>query len=160
MPTFNFSLTPTKKKEKQTDKINSRFEVVEKNLIGVVFITLTADYEVQVNGVRYDIKEECYTCKGHVYIYTHSDNLKGRICYIRNQDNLGDRNISHWLPFVEGCSVKGNIIRDKVLNKKVFLIKDIYEDYSNPIAHEARQFYRENAKEIFNAIMNKRINET
>ena len=160
MPTFNFSLTPTKKKEKQTTKSNGRFEVVEKNLIGVVFITLTADYKVQVDDNRYDIKEECYTCKSHAYIYTHSHNLKGRTLYIRNQDNLGERDILHWLPFVEGCSVKGDIIRDKILNKKVFLIKDIYEDYSNPIAHEARQFYRENAKEIFNAIINKRINAT
>lgn len=46
MPTFNFSLAPTKKKERQTTKSDSRFEVVERNLIGVVFITLTADYEV------------------------------------------------------------------------------------------------------------------
>lgn len=160
MPTFNFSLAPTKKKERQTTKSDGRFEVVERNLIGVVFITLTADYEVQVAGNRYDIKEECYTCKGYARIYTHSHNLKERICYIRNQDDLGNRNILHWLPFIEGCSVKGNIIRDKVLNKKVFLIKEIYEDYSNPVAHAARQFYRENAKKIFNAIIDKRINAT
>lgn len=160
MPTFNFSLAPTKKKERQTTKSDSRFEVVERNIIGVVFITLTADYEVQVAGNRYDIKEECYTCKGYARIYTHSHNLKERICYIRSQDDLGNRNILHWLPFVEGCSVKGNIIRDKVLNKKVFLIKEIYEDYSNPVAYDARQFYRENANEIFNAIINKRINAT
>ena len=160
MPTFNFSLAPTKKKERQTTKSDGRFEVVERNLIGVVFITLTADYEVQVAGNRYDIKEECYTCKDYARIYTHSHNLKEWICYIRNQDDLGNRNILHWLPFIEGCSVKGNIIRDKVLNKKVFLIKEIYEDYSNPVAHAARQFYRENAKEIFNAIIDKRINAT
>lgn len=160
MPTFNFSLAPTKKKERQTTKSDGRFEVVERNLIGVVFITLTADYEVQVAGNRYDIKEECYTCKGYARVYTHSHNLKERICYIRSQDDLGNRNILHWLPFIEGCSVKGNIIRDKVLNKKVFLIKEIYEDYSNPVAHDARQFYRENANEIFNAIINKRINAT
>lgn len=160
MPTFNFSLAPTKKKERQTTKSDGRFEVVERNLIGVVFITLTADYEVQVAGNRYDIKEECYTCKGYARIYTHSHNLKERICYIRNQDDLGNRNTLHWLPFIEGCSVKGNIIRDKVLNKKVFLIKEIYEDYSNPVAHAARQFYRENDKKIFNAIIDKRINAT
>lgn len=160
MPTFNFSLASTKKKERQTTKSDGRFEVVERNLIGVVFITLTADYEVQVAGNRYDIKEECYTCKGYARVYTHSHNLKERICYIRSQDDLGNRNILHWLPFIEGCSVKGNIIRDKVLNKKVFLIKEIYEDYSNPVAHDARQFYRENANEIFNAIINKRINAT
>lgn len=160
MPTFNFSLAPTKKKERQTTKSDGRFEVVERNLIGVVFITLTADYEVQVAGNRYDIKEECYTCKGYARIYTHSHNLKERICYIRNQDDLGNRNILHWLPFIEGCSVKGNIIRDKILNKKVFLIKEIYEDYSNPVAHAARQFYCKNAKEIFNAIIDKRINAT
>lgn len=160
MPTFNFSLAPTKKKERQTTKSDGRFEVVQRNLIGVVFITLTADYEVQVAGNRYDIKEECYTCKGYARIYTHSHNLKERICYIRNQDDLGNRNILHWLPFIEGCSVKGNIIRDKVLNKKVFLIKEIYEDYSNPVAYAARQFYRENAKKIFNAIIDKRINAT
>lgn len=160
MPTFNFSLAPIKKKERQTTKSDGRFEVVKRNLIGVVFITLTADYEVQVAGNRYDIKEECYTCKGYARIYTHSHNLKERICYIRNQDDLGNRNILYWLPFIEGCSVKGNIIRDKVLNKKVFLIKEIYEDYNNPVAHAARQFYRENAKEIFNDIIDKRINAT
>ena len=159
MPTFNFSLTLTKKKEKQTTKSNSRFEVVERNLIGIVFITLTADYKVHVDNNKYDIKEECYTCKGYTRIYTHH-NLKERICYIRNKDDLEDRNISYWLPFIEGCSVKGDIIRDKILNKKVFLIKEIYEDYRNPIACTARKFYFENAKEIFNAIIDKRINAT
>lgn len=160
MPTFNFSLAFSKKKEKKTSKNNNRSKIIEKDIIGVIFITIDANYEVEIKGNRYDIKNECYTCKGYTHIYTHLCNYNKWTCIIRTPENSFERNINYYLPFVEGCCVKGDIIQDNVFNKKVFLIKDIYQDYENPVTLIARKFYNEHYEEINKAIINKRNNAT
>lgn len=158
MPIFNFSLVPNKKnKRKPTTHDINRYETIKKHVTGIVFIKLTADYEVSVNGKRYDIKKECYSCKGRSYVYTHLIHTKERVCCIRDKSNLCELNTSFWLPFIEGCRVVGNIVKDVTNNKEFFHVSRVYPNYLNSSGNSARRFYEENYCEIKDAIIKKRF---
>lgn len=148
MPTFNFSLPKKKDKERKASNNSIKHEVIERDIIGVIWIDCNANYFVHINGNKYTIKRECYSCKGKRAVYRQGQYDRNRVCYIRHSDNYAECNPLHWLPFAPGCMVKGNIIRHSLTKAKLFVIKNCYVDYDNNDAHAAIEYYREHYAEI------------
>lgn len=156
MPSFDFSIVKKKTKAGKTSKDSSVYKTVDKNVIGVVWITKNAKYYVKASdGKTYNIKSTSYSCKGKRYIYRQGCDDLNRVCYIRLPDNCRECNSDHWLPFAPGNVVKGNIVLNKKLNSFLFDIKETWVDYGNDDSHKSLEFYREHLKEINNVIRNK-----
>lgn len=153
MPTFDFSLPKKVKAKRKTVNNTERYEIIERNVVGVVWIDIKANYFIHCNTDIYPVAYECYSCKGKARVYRRGYYDRNRVSYIRCNDNLTECNTLHYLPFGIGCIVKGNIVRNKYTNKLLFYIKDCWVDYSNEDAHNALEFYRNNINEIDDAIV-------
>lgn len=150
MPSFSFSISSNNKRRIVKDKI------LKRNVEGVVFITISGNYEVEIDNDRYIIDSSCYTCKNKDRIYKHCLDSKERICYIRTKDNLHEYDISTWLPFIEGICVIGNVIYNAIRNRNTFVIKKYFTNYENHIVIKARKFYLDNYKVINKALKEKK----
>lgn len=148
---FNFS-SFGKPKVKKTSNDRNR-KLVEKNVKGVIGITLDANYYVQVENKQYTLTIESYDLKGkNVYYCRELQNNKIlEIISLTKQK----RNQSKYLPFGVGCVVKGNIYN--IFGKHRFNITKIIEfselsqeDYNNFISmsHNCKEFFRNNYEEI------------
>ena len=160
MPSFNFSFTQKKVSKRKTSNDNDKYEVVEKNIIGVVFIDINANYYVKVNSSHYNIDNDCYSCKGEDRVYVQGYDDKHRVCIIRNVDEYFECNPNLYLPFAPGCVVSGNIVINRYSKAKVFYIKKVWIDLDNDDSHEALLFYKEHYKEINAIIVKRRCNGT
>lgn len=160
MPYFDFSLVKKKSDKRKTSNNTNRYEVVKKNVIGVVHIDINADYYVKINNKLYDINSECYSCKGKNIVYVQGCDDKNRICIIRNPGEYIECNHNLYLPFAVGSIVSGDIIINRQLITEIFNIKKIWTDFNNDDAHKALAFYREHYKEINEIILKRRFNET
>lgn len=147
MPSFNFSLVQKEKKRKTSNYIRQS-EIIEKNVTGVVWINSLAEYNIHIDDVTFfSISKDSYSCKGKKLIYRQGLDYKGRICLVRNPDDiLNDCDNTHYLPFAPGCCVLGDIIKQNGL--KVFVIKKVWTDLLDIDAHKALDFYREHYKQI------------
>lgn len=149
MPTFDF--TPIKKKsgERKGSNGNSKYEVLLKDIKGVVFIDINANYFVKVNNTSYNIITENYNCGGVANVYLQQlDNNLQRVLYIRHEEYKPNLDTQHYLPFTAGCCVTGHIVKNKLNNVSQFNIKKVYIDYNDTEAQKAIKFYRENYIEI------------
>ena len=154
MPSFDFTLVK-KPKTRKTVKSHDTFRVLDKNVIGVIWITKTANYYVKSNNRTYNISPECYSCKGKRRIYRQGSYDINRFSYIRLIDDCCECDSKHWLPFAVGCIVKGDIVYNSNSDKYLFNIKDIWIDYDDIDAQLACNFYRKHLTEINNIIRNK-----
>lgn len=159
MPTFSFSFS--KKKEKQASKNNNRNKVILKNIRGVVWINVNAEYTVVIlkDKTEYPIHHSCYSCKGQFRIYRQGVNDKSRFCYIRLQDKCTEQNTNYWLPFAPGCVVCGNLVQDNITYKKVFVIKECWTELNNEEANKAFNYYKKHMKEINDLIKTHALND-
>lgn len=160
MPSFDFSLVKKESNKRKTSNNIKKYEVVEKDVVGIVWIDINANYYVKINDKRYNIDTECYSCKGKDKVYAQGIDDKRRICIIRNIDEYVECNPNLYLPFAPGCIVSGNIIINRFSNSKVFYIKKTWINLDNDDAHEALAFYKEHYKEINAIILKRRFNET
>lgn len=160
MPSFNFSVVNKESNKRKTYNNTKKYEVVEKDLVGVVWIDINANYYIKVNNKFYNINSECYSCKGKTMIYAQGYDDKNRICIIRSPEKCIECNHNLYLPFAPGCIVSGDIIINNPLTAKIFNIKEVWIDINNDDAHEALAFYKEHYKEINAIILKRRFNET
>ncbi len=154
MPSFDFSLVKKESNNRKTSNNINKYEVVEKNVMGVVHIDINANYYVKINNRYYNINSECYSCKGKNMIYAQGYDDKHRVCIIRSPGEYTECNHNLYLPFAPGCIVSGDIIKQN--GTKVFLIKKVWTDLLDNDSHEALNFYREHYKEINQIIKKKR----
>jgi len=159
MPNFSFAAPKLKTTRKNVAK-SSRVEVKAKGVKGVVFISADATYYVIVDGCKYNILSDCYSCKNkcRIYFQISYDNLH-MICYIRDKDKAIEQNTNYWLPFAPACVVIGDIVIDKFTKLSKFRISKCYSDYDDPDTNYARDYYRQHIAEINKAIKEKQINE-
>lgn len=148
---FNFSSFGKPKVKKTSSDINRK--LIERNVKGVIGITLDADYYVQVENKQYTLTIESYDLKGkNVYYCKELQNNKIlEIISLTKQK----RNQAKYLPFGVGCVVKGNIYN--IFGKHRFNITKIIEfselsqeDYNNfiSISHNCKEFFKNNYEEI------------
>lgn len=146
MPSFSFSLPKSKEIKTKTNNTHI-YEVLSKDVIGTVCVTLENHYYIKVDDISYDIKKECYSCKGRKELYINDDINKESVLYIQvHKCNFIENN--RFMSFAAGCTVKGNIVKHSVTNKEYFNIKKVYIDYNNKLGNEMRRFYKENYDKI------------
>lgn len=160
MPSFNFSIVKNESNKRKTYNNTKKYEVVKKDVVGVVWIDINANYYIKVNNKFYNINSECYSCKGKDMIYAQGYDDKNRICIIRSPEKCIECNHNLYLPFAPGCIVSGDIIINNPLTAKIFNIKEVWIDINNDDAHEALAFYKEHYKEINAIILKRRFDET
>lgn len=159
MPTFDFSLPKKKTKERKTSHNTNKYEVVTKNIIGVVWIDEFSNYTVKVSDAyRYEIHPDCYSCKGKDRIYLRKLDDNRRICIIRNADAYSDCNRNCYLPFAPGCIVSGDIVVKGFT--KQFYIRKCWIELDNDDAHAALVYYRKNYNTIQSVLENSKLNES
>lgn len=159
MPTFNFSFSKKTFNKRKENKDNKKYEVLSRNIVGVIYISINAIHQVSVNGNFYNIKHECFSCKGKDAVYRIGFDENRPLQYIRIKGEYKELNKLCWLPFAVGCIVQGNIVHNKLLGIDLFDIKKVWLDYDNEDAHNALMFYRNNKDKINEVIRNKKINE-
>lgn len=159
MPYFDFSLPKKKTKERKTSNHISRREVIEKNIIGVVWIDKNAKFTVKIDGkFVYDVHSNSYSCKGKNKIYARKLDENRRVCVIRNVGDYSECNHNCYLPFAPGCIVSGDIVINGF--NKQFLIKKSWIELDNDDAHAALVYYRKNYNSICSVLENNKLNES
>lgn len=155
--TFNFSAVPKKQKKATTSSSSGKYEILNKGILGVVFIDLDAKYSVLTETeIKLPIVSENYSCKGvkDVYEQRFAINDLGhmnRVLHTRSERDRVECGKNHYLPFVAGCCVKGSIVLNKYTKVKMFKIRTVYVDNTNPLARNAIEFYRNNYNAIISA---------
>ena len=153
---FNFSQFG-KPKVKKTGN-SPRREIVIKDIIGVINITIDGNYYVLCQDKTYNLTLESYDLKGKNVYYAKSliENKTLAVISLHKQD----RNNKQYLPFTVGSIVKGNVY--KILNMERFNINKILDlsdipsesyNYYKKLVHEAKDFYRKNYEEILKCIL-------
>lgn len=160
MPSFDFSLVKKEVNKRKTSNNTNKYEVVEKNVVGIVWIDINANYYIKIGNKFYNINADCYSCKGRDIVYAQGFDDKRRVCIIRNPGEYIECNHNLYLPFAPGCIVSGDIIINHPLTSKIFNIKKIWIELNNNDAHEALAFYKEHYKEINAIILKRKLNET
>lgn len=156
MPTFSFS--PVKKKEKRKANNNTKqYKIIEKSIVGVIYVTIKGEFDVLYNGVFYKIHPKCFKCKGKAKIYKLGEDKPKRFGFTRVLEDYKEFNSFGWLPFTIGSIVKGNIIVDNRTNHYWFYIKKEWLDYDNELSKKAYNYYKENYEEI-NKIIKQKFN--
>lgn len=142
----NISFSFNYKDKTKTKKITNynKYEIVEEELKGVVFIDINGDYYIKVNTINFPIKSECYNINKSKNVYHRLYN--GRLLYIRT-DTEKELSNHWWIPFAPGCNVSGNIVKNR-LGKTFFDIKKIWTNVHDEIATSAYKFYIDNIEEI------------
>lgn len=146
---FNFSGFKTK-----TTKVNKQNKILlKKDAVGVIKITLTASYFVDVDNIDYPLTSNSFDVKDKQIYYAKK--LQGnRLLNIRRLDKFQVNN-NNYIPFNVGSLIKGNIYsiygKEYFDFKKIIDISDLNEEtiqsYINKIK-EYKSFYRKNYNEI------------
>lgn len=157
MPTFNFTIKTIKDPKRKASKDNNGNKNKIKNITGVVFIDLKANYYIVSNNNTYNIHNKSYSCKDIRNVYRQGEYDVKRFMWSRNNNELWELNNNFWLPFSVGCIVEGDLIYNIIDNKYYFMINKCYIDGNNNIAKEAFNFYKDNIKQINDEIRKKRL---
>lgn len=149
MPSFSFAIPIAKESVRRVSSSDGKYTNVLTGLIGVVCITKTFTYFVEVNGSRYPIIPENYDCEfvNEIYEQQLTDHFK-RIKHIRLEGNRVKANPLHYLPFAPGLVCTGKVVKDKYTNNTYFKIKKVVVDPNNEDAKRAFRYYKENYAEI------------
>lgn len=159
---FNFSSITDNNKSKNSKKSNfTNYVILEREVWGVVYITLNATYYVKLDDGRiYDIAPKCYKIGRRKTIYFRKL-LDGQPAIYRrvNTRNLSIDNC-RYLPFGVGCRVKCNIVEDPITKRHKVTIKICRVDYLDERFYTAVQYLKKNyaiIKPKMDDIENKRL---
>lgn len=160
MPTFDFSI----QKKRKTVKCNNRNKIILRKVKGIVWIDEKGKYSVAItdeNNVttKYPIHPDCYSCRHHAQIYKRGVSFENRHVYIRVGGEYHEKSSNDYLPFDPGCIVIGNVVKSPININPVFIIKDCWVEFDNPLSHEAVLFYKEHIDKINEIIRNQLNNE-
>lgn len=148
---FNFSAFGKPKVKKTKDANNKK--IVERNILGVINITLEGKYYVHTDTEDYSLTLESYDIKGKNVFYTIElfDNKFQEIIRL----NKATRNYKKYLPFCVGSIVKGNIYnifgKNRFNISRVLELSDIEDDkieYYKLNVHNAKMFFKTNYEDI------------
>lgn len=149
MITFNFS--PIIKKK--TNNVKSKeSNIVEKDVRGVIHITLDGQYYIPFKETIHYIAKDCYNCKGKNTLF-YKGLLNGNNIKVIKLDKFSLSDYTNYLPFTVGCYVKGNLIKEDS-NTKFFITKLLkYDEIVKIERINAIKFFKENYDEIWQNLM-------
>lgn len=149
MPTFSFKIVPNKKKERSSAKQTVSYDVLSKDVSGVIYITPEFTYYCYIKGKLYSLTTNSFNCKGKRRIYAQFlDNYNQRICIIRTPDFKPECNRLYFLPFAAGSLVNGDIVFNKLTKEIQFRFRKVIIEYMHPRAHEALELWRDNKEAL------------
>lgn len=140
---LNFSKPKTKVKNP-----NKKYQLIKNGVVGVIGITSTASYFVDIDNKEYQLTIDSYDIKGKSTFYAKELQNNKSINVIRlNKININSRK---YIPFTVGSIVKGNIYLingiERFQFKKLYDIDEI-ESISQDLLFkqkEFKKFYRDN----------------
>ena len=140
---LNFSKAKTKVKNP-----NKKYQLVKNGVVGVIGITSTASYFVDIDNKQYQLTIDSYDIKGKSTFYAKELQNNKSVNVIRlNKININSRK---YIPFTVGSIVKGNIYLingiERFQFKKLYDIDEI-ESISQDLLFKQKQFkqfYRDN----------------
>lgn len=141
MPTFDFSIIGKINKAN-----NKKVAIINKNIIGIVHISIDGEFYINANNRAIPIFFECFSKINKNKLYCINLYNNKRLCIIRDKKCITKIDNKNYLPFAPGCIVKGDIIKDK--NIEVFKIKTITTEYDNIEAKQAFMFWKNNYETI------------
>lgn len=150
MITLNFH--PVKKVSNKGAVKIKQDVIVQKNVAGVVHITLEGIYYIPFNDTIYYIAKNCYNCKGKRTLF-YKGLLNGNNIKVIKLDKFVLSDYTNYLPFTVGCYVKGDLIKEDGIIK--FSISKLLK-YDENIKIErvnAIKFFRKNYEEICQNLM-------
>lgn len=157
MTSFKFNFSTFNKPKVKTTRNLPRREVVKKNIIGVIGITIDGNYYVDLNNENYQLTLESYEIKGKNVYYSKVLQENKTLEIIRL--NKRTVNSKQYLPFAVGSVVKGSTYKilgiERFNINKILELKEIPEDlynYYKAKIHKHKQFFRENYEEIIKCI--------
>ena len=157
MPTFSF-FEVTVKKERTVKKESSdtgKYTIIQKNIDGIVHISIEGNYYVKVFDKTYNITSENYTCEGMPYVYAQQLDVNGHRMMLSRADVNANKLPKQYLPFAPGIKVYGNIVKNNYTTEIMFKIKKIcYDEHTNE-GLDALQFYKKNYEVIQAGIKSK-----
>jgi len=145
---FNFALAPVNKK--QNNKSTKTTPSKLKNIKGVVWIDLEANYFVRVKDIHgkskdYPITKSSYSCKDKESVFKFNENNSKILLWFRHEFEKINLNYK-WKPFAPGVIVDGYIVKYNDKEYIEILNTDITTLTSD--GSEAKAFYLENHKII------------
>ena len=140
---LNFSKSKTKVKNP-----NKKYQLIKNGVVGVIGITSTASYFVDIDNKQYQLTIDSYDIKGKSIFYAKELQNNKSVNIIRlNKINVNNRK---YIPFTVGSIVKGNIYLingiERFQFKKLYDIDEI-ESISQDLLFkqkEFKKFYRDN----------------
>lgn len=149
MITFNFSPIVKKKSNNVKPKESN---IVEKDVRGVIHITLEGQYYIPLKETIYYIAKDCYDCKGKNVLF-YKGLVDGNNIKVIKLDKFILSDYTNYLPFTVGCYVKGNLIRENSTTK-FFITRLIKYDETIKIERvNAIKFFKEHYDEIWQNLM-------
>lgn len=149
MPVFNFSAASKPKAKTRSNNSSVRYEKIEKDVLGVICITLALDYFVEIGKERYPIVKEDYTSEGKGELYEQDlGGDKYRVRHIRSKEDRCKANTDYFLPFAPGCCVIGHIVKHHITKNTMFKIKKVFIDRENKDAKRSIRWYRNHYAQI------------
>lgn len=149
MPFLDFSYTKKERKSRKDSVPKVKYDVLEKEVRGVVYITPEHSYYVAVKSKIYKFTHNSFNCKGKRRIYAqYLDKHNQRVCIVRNPDFKPECNKLFFLPFAAGSCVIGDIVHNNITNEDLFRFRKIVIEYMHPKAHEAIEIWRTNKEAL------------
>lgn len=114
---FNFAKAKISNKTYKPKQINN---IVERNAVGVIHISSTAFYYVNIHNKQYLLTKESYSCKNKTILFA-KELINGKILKRIDLEECSREDMTYYLPFSVGTIVQGNIIKNG--NVELFDIK-------------------------------------
>lgn len=151
---FNFS--PVIKRERRA-RVKKESNIVEKNVYGVIRITLEATYFTIINGEFYHLSNASFDCRNRDILFSKTlvDNniIKAiKLTKCEKEDYIG------FLPFSVGCYAKGNLIRENNEIKFDFKTTVPYDEEIKKERVKAIKFFIEHYDDILPNLIKEEIN--
>lgn len=145
---FVFAVKTKKKATKQP----SLFSKIEKNVEGVCYVDIDANFVCIYNSKIYKFTKSSYKLyNGNLYSTQLLDNKLLKT--VRLEDiNKGAYKPSYMMPFMAGVICKGDIIRNNITKELLFELKTTRTDWKNELAKKYFLFYRNNYNTIISKI--------
>lgn len=144
---MEFKLNFSKSKVKKNP--NKKYQLVKNGAVGVVGITSTASYFVDINNKQYQFTIDSYDIKGKSIFYARELQNNKSVNVIRlNKININNRK---YIPFAVGSIVKGNIYLingvERFQFKRLFDADEMESELAQTLIFkqkEFKKFYRDN----------------
>lgn len=119
-----FSFTAVERKSKE----RAAATVIESNVEGLIKL-IDGEYFVEYKGKLYKVSESSYNSKNKKVVYAKNrDKFNHRIKIIRDNDSKFAVNKQHYIPFADGLTAKGKIIKSP-FSKEQFHITSCHNQH-------------------------------